>query len=152
MILPENAHSILKARMNGLVSKDPLVIVYTGKRYGNYSPIVYADANRVHDWRFAQGLPGYVIWQSTLPGFEEQMRQLCLRLKPPVEYYVVDRGVGGSFCLLPRMDDVDAIIQRKMDQKRMRWDLDHLPWFEWQNADMQRFLKEIDRGTGTRFY
>lgn len=151
MNLPENAGAILKARMSGYVSRNPLLIIFTGKRYERYSPVVYANPGRDYDWRFALGLTGYVIWDSALEGFERQMGALCRKLKQPVEYYYVDRAVGGSTWLLPRSDDVDAVLQGKIDSRRMHWDLDDLPWMDFQNKDMTQFLKEADLGNDQRF-
>jgi hypothetical protein len=149
VILPENANALLKARMSGLAPSDPLIIVFTGKRYPNYDPIVYADPQKEYDWRFAKGLSGYVVWRSDLSGFDRHMRVLCKTMKQPVEYYVVDRQAGGSLFLLPNADDVDAVCEKRLDQRRMRWDLNDTPWMKWQNQDMQRFLKEVDLATGT---
>jgi hypothetical protein len=152
VILPENANALLKARMSGVVPSDALIVVFTGKRYNNYEPIVYANATKDYDWRFAKGLNTYVVWHSELCNFDRHMRALCKSVKQPVEYYHVDKRIGGSLFLLPRFSDVDAVCQNKMDFKRMRWDLDDTPWMKWQNQDMERFLKEIDLATGTGFH
>jgi len=152
VIIPENANALLKARMSGFAPSDPLLIVFSGERYNNYDPVVYANAVKDYDWRFAKGLNVYVVWHSLIDGFDRHMKALCKVVKQPVEYYHVDRGAGGSLWLLPRAGDVEAVCQKKMDFKRMRWELDDMPWLKFQNEDTVRFLKEVTHETSAGFY
>ena len=70
--------------MSGVVPSDALIVVFTGKRYNNYEPIVYANATKDYDWRFAKGLNTYAVWHSELCDFDRHMRALCKSVKQPV--------------------------------------------------------------------
>lgn len=135
--------------MGGLAPADPIIICFTDHRL-DYDPAVYAKSTVQYDWRFIKSLPVYVIWNSQLSGFDEQLSAIAQRAKPPVEYFLADTQRGGSAWWLPLDGDIAAYCQRKISFNRLRWGLHHLPWLPFQNKDMRRYLSETNLATRAR--
>jgi hypothetical protein len=126
--LPENAQPILQARLKGRKPADMVIVSLIGPVETN-NPIVIARPGISYDWRWLRGLDVclYLNASDDAWGFvatdvaKARPEHLCL--------WTPADGWGATIYLVPTAQDVHKHVSM------WRYELDFLPWLDFQNQD-----------------
>ena len=126
-LIPSGAEKIITARVKGFRPAD-MVLIFVKKQQASANPLVVADAHVAYDWRWVRGL------------------EVCLMVNDDDDWGVMAKDVakqrpgflgiwnyvgnwGATIYLVPTADDVHKPVRQWF------YDLDFLPWMEFQNDD-----------------
>lgn len=135
--LPMNAERILAARMKGMRPADMVIVSLVGK-VPTENPLVLAECGKSYDWRWVRGLDLCIYLADDLdwPGLA---KRVMLARPEHVELWNPAGQWGAHLYLVPTAQDVEKPVSM------WRYDLDFLPWMEFQNKDfMERRVYERD--------
>lgn len=127
MKLAKGAEPILAARMKGRRPAD-MVLVSLAQAPKSHNPFVLASPAERYDWRWVRGLDigVYITNEDDWPGIVKDIAicrpdYLCLWNR--------NEKWGATIYLVPTLDDLTKPVMH------WKYDLDFLPWLDFQNTD-----------------
>lgn len=133
MILATNAQEILAARMKGLRPSDMVIVSLVGP-VGAENPTVFAKPELAYDWRWVRGIDVCVYldddqdWSKTLMDIAKSRPEF-------LSLWSVTGKWGAKVYLIPSAGDVGRPV------RAWKYELDFLPWMDFQNADFEACIK-----------
>lgn len=126
-LIPTGGESIIAARIKGFRPAD-MVLIFVGKQRKSANPYVVADTHVAYDWRWVRGLDICIMvnddddWGAMAKDIAKQRPSFLA-----IWNYV--GNWGATIYLVPTADDVHKPVRQWF------YDLDFLPWMEFQNDD-----------------
>lgn len=127
LLLAKGAQPILDARMKGRRPAD-MVIIALAEPVNTDNPVVYALAGQRYDWRWVRDLD-VCLYVSSEDDWPDLAKEVLLCRPAHMELWSHSEQWGAHLYLMPTEQDIAKPV------RMWRYDLDFLPWMEFQNRD-----------------
>lgn len=134
--LPDGAKPIVDCRLRGKRPAD-MVLVSLGEPVQTANPIVIAQCGQRYDWRFVRGLD-VCVYLTNDDEWPQIVKEIALCRPAHLELWNRVDAWGAHVYLVPTEDDISKPVSF------WRYDLDFLPWMDFQNrdfAEMRRYAR-----------
>jgi hypothetical protein len=125
--LPENAMTIVQARMKGR-RPDEMVIISLCGPVPTQNPLVLAEPNVDYDWRWLRGLD-VCVYVSDRNDWALTLKAIALAEPAHLDVWNPDGKWGAHVYLIPTAEDVNKPVSMWIRK------LDFLEWMDYQNND-----------------
>jgi hypothetical protein len=126
--LPKNARLILQARMKGLRPSDMVIVSLVGT-VSSTLPLVQADSCVDYDWRWAHGLDVCLYVPNVAEHWAPTLMSIALTRPRHLNIWNPRDEWGAHVYLVPSAEDVVKPVPM------WKYELDFLPWLDFQNQD-----------------
>lgn len=127
MNLATNADKILAARMRGMKPADMVVVSLVGL-VGLENPTVLANPAEAYDWRWVRDLNVCVYLNDDLD-WPTAMKSVAMQRPASLNLWNMEEQWGAVVYLVPAQTDIGK------PARHWKYELDFLPWMDFQNAD-----------------
>lgn len=127
MNLATNADKILAARLRGMKPADMVIVSLVGPVAAE-NPVVLAEALDAYDWRWVRGLDVcmYLNDEQDWPGI---LKAIALHRPASLTLWNLMDQWGAEVYLVPAAADMGRPV------RHWKYELDFLPWMDFQNTD-----------------
>lgn len=127
MNLAANADKILAARMRGMKPADMVVVSLVGL-VGLGNPTVLANPVEAYDWRWVRDLDVCVYLNDDLD-WPTAVKAVAMQRPASLNLWNLEEQWGAVVYLVPAQTDIGK------PARHWKYELDFLPWMDFQNAD-----------------
>lgn len=125
--LPENAETILRARMKGLRPSDMVIVSLLGAARTS-NPLVLARPDAAFDWRWVRGLE-VCLYVDDQPNWYDTLKDIAVQRPAYLGLWNASGQWGADAYLIPTAEDIAKPVPE------WAYELDFLPWLDFQNTD-----------------
>jgi hypothetical protein len=129
-MIATNAEAILAARMKGLKPADMVIVSLVGP-VGMDNPTVFAKPEVAYDWRWVRGLD-VCLYLNDDQEWPDLLKTIALQRPEHLNLWSHSGEWGAKVYLVPTATDIAKPV------RSWKYELDFLPWLDFQNKD---FLK-----------
>lgn len=122
-----NAQPIVDARMRGF-KPDDLVLVSLVGHVSAANPVVRAIPGTLYDWRWVRDLE-LCVYVGERGDWVQTLKAIALQRPAYLAIWNCSEHWGARVYLVPRTDDIER------PQRQWQYELDFLPWLDFQNDD-----------------
>ena len=138
---PTNAEPIIAARLKGRKPAELIRVSLVGAICeGNH--VVYADPAIAYDWRWSRDLD-VCLHIGAQPDWADTLKAIALQRPAHLSIWNTAEKWGAKVYLVPTVDDLSYPVSDWL------YELDFLPWLDFQNQDFMasRFYARSEKGT-----
>ena len=125
--LPDGAQPILASRMKGLKPADMVIVSMTGPVVSE-NPVVRIKTGAEYDWRWVRGLD-VCLYIADEDDWHIVLKQIALHRPAHLSLWTPASKWGAKVYLIPAASDLGKPV------RSWRYELDFLPWMDFQNQD-----------------
>ena len=126
-MIPTGAKEIIDARLKGLRPADMVIVSMVGPVKTD-NPLVHAKPGVAYDWRWVRGLT-ICLYIRDEDDWPTTAKDIWLQWPEHVELWNFSDQWGAHAYLVPSARDIG------LPRRQWRFELDFLPWMDFQNRD-----------------
>lgn len=126
-LIPNGAEKIIAARVKGYRPAD-MVLIQLGRSRDSGNPTVVADTHIAYDWRWVRGLDVCLVVNDA-DEWPDMAKDIAKQRPGYIGIWNDVGNWGATIYLVPTPADVSKPV------RYWKYDLDFLPWMDFQNED-----------------